>query len=83
MTSISPDPRPAWPVRLVLAIPVIGTILREIAHGDRDTIWYALVIVLTGLVLAVGQWGPAALVLFCLPVVAVMFVLLVVFSRPW
>lgn len=83
MTTTSPDPRPSWPVRLVLAIPVIGTILREIAYGDSDTIWYALVIVLTGLVLAVGQWGLAALVIFCLPVVAAMFVLLIVFSRPW
>lgn len=74
--------RHPWPLRLVLGLPIIGTILRDIAYGDSDTIWYALVIVLTGLILAVGQWGLAALVVFCLPLVALAFALIVVFARP-
>jgi hypothetical protein len=75
--------RHLWPLRVILALPVVGTIVRDVVYGDADNIWYALVIVLTGLILSIGQWGLAALVLVCLPLVALAFGLIVVFARPW
>jgi 4-hydroxybenzoate polyprenyltransferase len=84
MSMITASPtRPAWPARLFFAIPIIGTIAREVLFGDKDNIWYALVIVLTALILSIAQWGLAALVVFYLPFVAIMFALLIVFSKPW
>jgi hypothetical protein len=80
--STPPAPRP-WLIRFILSLPIVGTIARDVAYGDADNIWYALVIVLTGLILAIGQWGLAALVLFCLPLVALAFGLIVAFARPW
>jgi hypothetical protein len=78
-----PPARHPWPARLFFGLPVIGTIAREVIFGDKDNIWYALVIVLTGLILAVAQWGLAALVVFYLPFVAIAFVLIIVFAKPW
>jgi hypothetical protein len=69
--------------RLLLALPIIGRIAREVAFGDKDNIWYLLVILLTGLILAIGQWGLAALVVFYLPFVAIAFGFIIVFSKPW
>jgi 4-hydroxybenzoate polyprenyltransferase len=82
MITASPS-RPAWPARLFFAIPIIGTIAREVLFGDKDNIWYALVIVLTALILSIAQWGLAALVMFYLPFVALAFVTMVVFAKPW
>jgi hypothetical protein len=48
--------------RSLYAIPVFGWIARDIARGP-DNIWYALVILLTVLVLAVKTWGLVALAL--------------------
>lgn len=61
-------------------VPVVGWIARDIAH-DPDSIWYALVILLTILVLAVKTWGIMALSLAALAMVPVMFVLLILISR--
>ena len=69
--------------RAFLALPVIGRIAREVAFGDKDNIWYLLVILLTGLVLSIAQWGLAALVIFYLPFVAIAFGFIIVFSKPW
>lgn len=73
-------PRPA---RLFFALPVIGRIAREVAFGEKDNIWYLLVILLTGLIIAISQWGLAALVIFYLPFVAIAFGFILVFSKPW
>ena len=62
------------------AVPVVGWIARDIARGP-DTIWYALVILLTVLVLAVKTWGLVALALGALGAVPVIFVLLIAITR--
>lgn len=61
-------------------IPVIGWIARDIAR-DPDSIWYALVILLTLLVLAVQTWGLVALSLTAVALVPVMFVLLIAITQ--
>jgi hypothetical protein len=71
------------PARVFFAVPVLGRIAREVIFGDKDNIWYLLVILLTGLILSVAQWGLAALVVFYLPFVAIAFTLLVIFAKPW
>ena len=58
------------------SIPVIGWIARDIAR-DHDSIWYALVILLTVLVLAVKTWGIVALAMTALAAVPVIFVILI------
>jgi hypothetical protein len=62
------------------AFPVSGWIARDIARGP-DTIRYALVILLTVLVLAVKTWGLVALALTALAAVPVMFVLLIALTQ--
>jgi hypothetical protein len=62
------------------SVPVLGWIARDIAH-DPDSIWYALVILLTVLVLAVKTWGVMVLSLAALAMVPVMFVLLILITR--
>jgi hypothetical protein len=62
------------------AVPVFGWIARDIARGP-DNIWYALVILLTVLVLAVKTWGLVALALTALAAVPVMFVLLIALTQ--
>lgn len=71
-------PAPAVNRRLH-AVPVLGWIARDIAH-DPDSIWYALVILLTILVLAVKAWGIMALSLAALVMVPMMFVLLILIT---
>lgn len=82
MTS-HPPARLSRPARIFFGLPIIGTIAREVVFGDKDNIWYALVIMLTGLILAVAQWGLVALVIFYLPFVAIAFALIIVFAKPW
>lgn len=57
-------------------IPVLGWIARDIARGGEDTIFYALMIVLLPLVLAIKTWGLVALGLTALAMVPVMFIVL-------
>lgn len=72
---------PLSPVSRVLqAIPVIGWIIRDV-RNDPDAIWYALVILLTCVVLAVKTWGLVALAMTGLVMVPVMFVLLLMITR--
>jgi hypothetical protein len=62
------------------SVPVLGWVLRDIAQ-DPDSIWYALVILLTILVLAVKTWGIMALSLAALAMVPVIFALLILITR--
>lgn len=72
--------RPSILMRVIHATPVVGRMAREIAE-DVNTVFYALVILLTLVVLAVKAWGIAALAMAALALVPVMFVTLVLISR--
>jgi uncharacterized membrane protein len=61
-------------------LPVLGWIARDLAR-DPDSILYALVILLTVLILAVTTWGLVALTLTAVALVPVIFVLLIAITR--
>lgn len=71
---------PARPRRWFFHFPVLGWIARDLAHGDEDTIWYALTILVTVLVLAIKSWGLVALAMAALAMVPVMFVVLILIT---
>jgi hypothetical protein len=82
MTDLSMQPRRLSPGRRALySIPVLGRIARDIAQ-DVDSVFYALMILVTLLVLAVQAWGLAALVVTAVAFVPVMFVLLIWVTLP-
>lgn len=67
-------------LRILYAIPLLGRIARDIA-ADKDSIYYALMIFVTVVVLAVKTWGLVALAMSALAMVPVMFVLLLMITR--
>ncbi|MFN3823120.1 MAG: hypothetical protein ACK4RN_03995 [Pseudorhodobacter sp.] len=79
MTMTHAPARPGPLLRVVHAIPFIGRIARDIAR-DQENIWYALVILLTILVLSVQTWGVVALSVAALSAVPVIFVLLILIT---
>ncbi|MBD3765714.1 MAG: hypothetical protein IE927_13585 [Rhodobacterales bacterium] len=70
----------AAPRGLIFRLPLIGRIARDI---DRDisNVWYALVILLTWLVVGVQTWGFVALAMTALAFVPVILVVLILISR--
>ncbi len=73
-------PRESLAMRVLLALPVVGTLARDIAR-DPENIYYALVIVLTVVAMAVRTWGLPALAMAALAAVPVLFVVLVLITR--
>lgn len=80
MTATATAARPSLFMRAIHATPILGRIAREIAE-DVNTVFYALVIVVTLVVLAVKLWGIAALAMAALAMVPVMFVIMLLISR--
>lgn len=76
MTTLAPVRPHHW----FFHVPVLGWIARDLAHGDEDTIWYALTILVTLLVLAVKSWGLVALAMTALAMVPVIFVALILIT---
>tara|TARA_R110002124_G_scaffold58457_1_gene162775 strand:- start:144 stop:383 length:240 start_codon:yes stop_codon:yes gene_type:complete len=71
--------KPSILMRVIYALPIIGLIARDIAK-DPDAIFYALVIFVTIVVLAVKFWGLVALTMTALLLVPVIFILLILIS---
>lgn len=68
--------------RLFHAIPVIGWVAKD-AGRDINMVFYALVIALTGLVLAVKTWGLVALTLTAVSLVPMIFALFIWMCWPF
>lgn len=68
--------RPGPVVRALEAVPLLGWVVKDI-RKDTDSIFYALVIAITLLVLAVMQWGLVAITIVALALVPVMFALFI------
>lgn len=77
----APADRPGLALRLLYALPLIGTIARDIAR-DVNNVFYLLVIIVTLEVLAFMQWGPVVLTLTALCLVPLMFLFFVAISWP-
>lgn len=58
------------------SVPILGWIARDVAR-DLSNFWYALVILVTLVVLAVKVWGVVALAMVALACVPLMFVILI------
>jgi hypothetical protein len=67
--------------RFLFAIPVIGWILRDLAHDFDANIWYLLVALASLWIIAVATWGLPALYLPALAAVPVMFLGLILITR--
>jgi hypothetical protein len=67
-------------LRLLYALPFLGQIARDIAR-ERDSIYYALTIFVTLVILAVSTWGLVALTMIALTMVPVVFVLLIAITQ--
>ncbi|MFN4159698.1 MAG: hypothetical protein ACK4GO_15040 [Gemmobacter sp.] len=82
MTETTPAPPPREPLalRLIHSIPLIGSVARDIGR-DSSNVFYALVILLTCVVVAVRIWGLVALSMAALALVPVVFVLLILITR--
>lgn len=72
--------RPSLGMRFLYATPILGRIARDI-QKDINSIYYALVILVTCVVLAMKLWGLAALAMTALAFVPVMFIILLAITR--
>lgn len=80
MTAPTAAPSLGW--RLFYAVPVIGWIARDIAR-DVTNLPYAVVILLTTLILAAQVWGPVVFTLTALAAVPFMFAFFIYISWPF
>ncbi|MBT9385556.1 hypothetical protein KM176_16920 [Pseudooceanicola sp. CBS1P-1] len=71
---------PAAPKGWFYKIPVIGWMARDLARDFHGNIYYALIAVLTLLVVAVKIWGLVALGLTAVLLTPVMFVILILLT---
>ncbi len=67
--------------RGVMAIPLVGRILREVTEGDAENKWYLAVILLTMWILAAVTWGMPAVVAPFLAAAPVCLAMLIALSR--
>lgn len=82
MSILTPIPRHTpWYARILLSIPLIGWMARDVLFGDKDNIWYALVAVLSVWVIAIVQIGILALYLPMVMLTPVCFVMLILLTR--
>lgn len=82
MADITSTPsQPGVLMRIILSLPVIGWIAKDLLHGDKDNIWYLLVAVLSLWAVTVMTWGVPALYLPAVCFVPVMFVVLLLITR--
>lgn len=72
--------RAPFALRLLYATPIFGTIARDI-QKDINSIYYALVIFITLVVLAVKVWGVVALAMTALAFVPVVLITLLAITR--
>ncbi|MBN2905736.1 MAG: hypothetical protein JXJ18_03395 [Rhodobacteraceae bacterium] len=72
--------RALW-LRIVLAIPVIGWVVRDLLEGDKDSIWYLLGGLGCLWVIAIMTWGVPALYLPAVAAVPFMLIVILLISR--
>lgn len=81
MSTLPLSPRlPLWQ-RLLFAVPLLGRMARELAYGDPDNIWYALLAGFSGWGCLILLFGLPGLYLPALAFVPVMWLVLILISR--
>lgn len=66
--------------RIVFSIPVLGWMLKDVIHGDRDNIWYFLFTLMTVWILAMFTFGYPAFIIPVLAAVPVAFFMILLIS---
>lgn len=77
----TPDDRSVG-LRMIHAIPVVGWMIRDVSR-DLGNLPYALVTIITLIVLAFQVWGPVVLTLLALCIVPLMFAFFIAISWPF
>jgi len=67
-------------LRLLLAVPVLGWVLRDVLYGTQDNIYYLLVAFVSLWAMAVMVWGIVALTVVALALVPTMFFFLIMIT---
>ena len=70
---------PMWQ-RLFFAVPVLGWIAHDLAFGDKDNIWYALVLVVSLWVISALTFGVPGIYVPALAVVPIIFAVLLLIT---
>ncbi len=82
MSILTPiPPQASLFARVVLSIPLLGWIARDVIYGDQENIYYALVVILAVWIVAIMKWGIAALMIPYLAAVPAMFIILIAISK--
>jgi len=80
MSLSEPSSRPSAPLRILLSLPVIGWVARDLLYGSSDNIYYLLVVLASLLILAVATWGLPALTMTALAAVPVIWIVLLLIT---
>lgn len=72
--------RPPLFERVVFSIPILGRMLREVAYGEKDNIYYFLVTIFTLWLVTILTWGYAASIIPLLFAVPSMFLVLILIT---
>lgn len=74
-----PEQRPLWQ-RLFLAVPVIGWVARDLLYGDKDNIWYALVMVVSLWIISGMTFGLPGVYMPAVALVPIIFAILLLIT---
>lgn len=67
--------------RAIYAVPVLGWMLKDVVHGDRDNIYWFILALASLWVMAIMAFGYPAVILPVLAVVPIVFCVLIVITR--
>lgn len=81
MSDLTAPQRPSLALRILLSLPIIGRIAGDLLYGDKDNIYYFLVILLTIEVVLIMTYGLPALAMSALALVPLCMILLIWVSR--
>lgn len=67
--------------RMIYAIPLIGWMLKDVAYGDSDNIYYFIASLVMGWVIAIIAFGYPAVIIPALVLVPTIFIVLLIVTR--
>ncbi|EKE44453.1 hypothetical protein OCGS_1291 [Oceaniovalibus guishaninsula JLT2003] len=77
MSILTPiPPRTPLHLRILLHVPVLGWMARDVLFGDRNNLWFALIAIVSVWIMAIAAWGIVAVYLPVVFLVPAVFVLL-------
>lgn len=77
MTLATTPPRPPVWQRFMFAVPVLGWIAKDVLHGDRANLWFAIILFVSLWLISAMTFGLPGLYIPAVLLVPFIFVLLV------